>query len=173
MKTPWLAMVLVAFPLWAHTREVIGGAPAFRPDSNNIQFRFGDGFRAGITNTNGRAMITADSDPVAALKAAGQTWSNAGSTVHFAPLELDSVAYNSRDGKHSMILEDTAEFRSVVGGSLAITLYSGVNGAITDSDIIFSPSIPDGLGGQIPFSTTGAANTYDLQAVATHELGHA
>ncbi|MEO8099899.1 MAG: matrixin family metalloprotease [Acidobacteriota bacterium] len=171
----WMMMLLAALPAWGHTRMLSsGGNPLYRTDIDGIKFRYQGNFRPGITNSNGRLMITANSDPEAALKAAAETWSNAGSLAHFSPVVQDSVVYDSRDGKNSMVLEDTPEFRSVVGGALAITLTFGFpGGAITDTDIIFSPSVPDGFGGQVPFSTTGAANTYDLQAVATHELGHA
>ena len=63
--------------------------------------------------------------------------------------------------------------RSLLGSFLAITLYRFNNdGAITDSDIVFNPSVVQS-GVFYPFSTDHSNGTYDLQSLVAHELGHA
>src|SRR5262249_55571711 len=58
------------------------------------------------------------------------------------------------------------ENRSVTGSALAVTsVIFFTDGRIIESDIIFNPTVT--------FSTDLAPKTYDLQAVATHEMGHA
>ena len=80
-----------------------------------------------------------------------------------------------------MFVDDSFS-ESVTGGTLAFTAaqtatcgffgptctFNGATvteGQILNSDILFSPSAE--------FSTTRAAGTYDIQAILTHELGHA
>jgi len=61
---------------------------------------------------------------------------------------------------------DTPENRSVVGSALAVTVATFfTDGRILDADIVFNPTVT--------FSTTLAPKTFDLQSVATHEMGHA
>ena len=61
---------------------------------------------------------------------------------------------------------DTPENRSVVGSALAVTsTMFFADGRIFETDIIFNPTAV--------FSTNLAPKTYDLQSVATHEMGHA
>jgi hypothetical protein len=112
-------------------------------------------------------MITADSDPLAALQAAADAWSNVStSAVKFAPLEITSAINNPSDGRNVIVFLDTPENRSVVGSALAVTSTRFfTDGGIFESDIIFNPTAV--------FSTNLAPKTFDLQSVATHELGHA
>lgn len=49
-------------------------------------------------------------------------------------------------------------------GALAITTVTSIGSTITDSDTNFNTFYP--------WSTSGASNAYDVQNVATHELGH-
>src|SRR5258708_10455606 len=112
-------------------------------------------------------MITASSDPMAALQAAANTWSNVqSSTVQFAPLEASSAVNDPTDNKNTIVFLDTPENRSVTGSALAVTnLIFFMDGRIIETDIIFNPTVT--------FSTNLAPKTYDLQAVAAHEMGHA
>src|SRR5262249_21065828 len=112
-------------------------------------------------------MITASSDPMPALQAAANTWSNVqNSTVKLAPLETSSTVNDPADGKNVIVFLDTPENRSVTGSALAVTsVIFFTDGRIIESDIIFNPTVT--------FSTDLAPKTYDLQPVATHGMGHA
>jgi len=152
-----------------------GGVPLYRQDFGNIVFLRNEAFAPGAQNTKGAAMITADSDPVTALEAALAAWGTApASLVRFAPLESAPVANNPQDGQNVFVMLDTPEVRSLVGDALAVTLvqYLSSSGRIIDTDTVFSPEITAGLR-RYGFSTTLAPGTFDLQTVATHELGHA
>ena len=118
-------------------------------------------------NADGSVEITADSDPMTALQAAAASWNNLpASTVNFLPLQTTSAVNDPTDGQHVIVFLDTPENRSVVGSALAVTFFRiRGDGAILDSDILFNPTVA--------FSTTLASNTYDLQSVAAHEMGHA
>ena len=65
-----------------------------------------------------------------------------------------------------MVFVDTPENRSIVGSALAVTVATFfTDGRIVDADIVFNPTVT--------FSTTLAPKSFDLQSVATHEIGHA
>ncbi len=150
------------------------GTPLFRTDHRRIQFRINSGFTAGARNADGRPMVTADSDPQAALRQAIIPWHTiADSAIRFAPLESTPAGRDRNDGLHVMVLQDTPELRSVVGSALAVALLTfRTDGGIVDSDIVFNPNLGTASSPN-PFSTTLAPNTWDLQSVATHEVGHA
>ena len=61
-----------------------------------------------------------------------------------------------------------AQYQTAAGSALGLTLtnYNLVTGAILDADIIFDPTLPYST------DTTTPATSYDLQSVATHEIGH-
>ena len=64
------------------------GNPIRRTDASSLKFMVNAFTAAGMSNADGAAIIAAGSDPVAALQAAADSWSNvASSTVKFAPLE--------------------------------------------------------------------------------------
>ncbi len=152
----------------AYVRNVsTTGTPLVRGDAANIQFQVTQGFRAGATNSSGTVIVTNGSDPLTALTAATLTWSAvSGSTVRFLPLKTTLTEHIPTDQQNIISITDSLEDRSVVGSLLAITLWQfDRNGTLVDTDIIFNPGIV--------FSTDRSANTYDIQAVATHEIGHA
>lgn len=178
----FLALLLAssaAIDALAYVRSSTGnvptqGQPLARTDFANIQFLVNDTVKPGASNAEGEVMITPGSDPVAAMSNAVSTWSGVTSSkVHFASPTSTTLQNDARDRNHVVTFEDTPENRSIVGSFLAITVvqYSG-SGAILDSDIIFNPRALLG-GDQMPFSTTAEMNTFDLQSVLTHELGHA
>ncbi|HYM10549.1 MAG TPA: carboxypeptidase regulatory-like domain-containing protein [Bryobacterales bacterium] len=141
-----------------------------RPDYSNIQVRVNDQTVPGMTNSGGNVIITPDSDPMGALQAAANSWSGVATAgVTFAPLGKTSIATgdtNRPDEINIITFDDTPGNRSVVGDAIALTntLFDPTNGMIEDTDLVFSP--------KLIFSTTLQAGTYDIQSVATHELGH-
>jgi hypothetical protein len=176
MKRLAAVLLLSAAAAPAYTRSTTeAGVPLWRPDAACVRFLVHPSLKAGATSDDGGLAITPASVPLPALQAAADTWNSVGdSALRFAPLEETTLLNNSRDGQHVMLLVDSPETRSIVGAYLAITVwtYSVADGTITDTDILFNPRIVEN-GKQIPFSTDHALGTYDLQSVATHELGHA
>ena len=154
---------LHAYTLWTSST----GAPLHRADAAGVQYLVNQSTAAGMTNADGNLIITADSDPMKALQAAGGAWSSVPTAaVNFLPLQTTSAVNDRSDNRHVIVFVDTPENRSVAGSALAVTVatfYS--DGSIADADILFNPTVT--------FSTTLARNTYDLQSVATHEMGHA
>lgn len=151
-----------------------GGALLHRTDFASIPFKVNEAIKPGMLNKDGVPIITADSDPISALRAAEASWNSIPSSLaRFAPLETTSSGNDGEDGAHVIVFQDTPEIRSVVGSALAVTstVYLG-NGQILDTDILFNPNPSPGRG-KAGFSTNLTPDTFDLQAVATHELGHA
>lgn len=107
-----------------------------------------------------------------AMRLGFQTW-QAVSTSTLTFVE-DLSADNTRtdfgsDDIHLILFDETDSSGMFPGSSstLAVTpiSFSLVNGAIIDADIIFN-------GDDHTFSTDGSAGTFDVQAIATHEIGH-
>ena len=144
-----------------------GGTPLRRTDSDNIQFLINDQVAAGLTNSEGATWITADSDPIAALRASVQHWDDVSTAaVSFAPLTSTAIGHEPGDNNHVFVFIDTPEIRAAVGGALAVTRSRFfLSGEFTDTDIVFNPTTS--------FSTTLATDTFDIEGVATHEVGHA
>ncbi len=116
-------------------------------------------------------------------------WNNAGLTgsanVNFQALQTTSAVHDPTDCKNVISIASSAADLSVLGfgsvanpGAVGVTANAYIQGAgavcggstsvpagtIIDSDILLNP--------YFPFSTNGAANTKDVQAVVTHEMGH-
>jgi hypothetical protein len=163
-----LTALLCGAPASAYVRLVTKtGVPLFRPDAAGIQFLVNPSVQPGAANAQGEVMITPGSDPMSALAAAALSWNAVDTSLaRFLPLQTASLSNNPSDGNHVITIEDTPENRSVVGSLVAVTvLQYNLNGAEMDTDIIINPGAA--------FSTDHSQGTYDLQAVITHELGHA
>ncbi len=117
-----------------------------------------------------------DGSDLAAIRAGFQTWQNVpGASLHVIedPAATQSTA-SGMDGKNVITFTDTSyPFPpSVLAvtptlSSTRRTLYRGsvvLPGQIVDADILFNPGIH--------FSTPTRAGDWDLQSVATHEIGH-
>ena len=163
-----------ALPVAGYIRGRAGPNFTHRPDHRDIQFHINDSTRPGLTNDEGEIVITAGSDPIGALRAAFQTWSQiAVAEVNFAEPELTGRTAGF-DGVNVISFADSAEARSLIGAALAVTQISTRSGGvITETDILFNPDVVDNLVQPANFSTTLARLTFDLQSVATHQLGHA
>lgn len=162
--------------LEAYKRSTVrpGGVPLRRTDFQNIPFVMNNQTAAGMTNADGETWITADSDPLAALRASTEAWSDRPfSAVRFATVQPSPLA-NAADGNPVFVFLDTPDIRAQVGDALAITstFFNPQQGEITDSDIIFNPKVTS-QGGPASFSTTQAPGSFDLQSTAEHEVGHA
>ncbi len=161
-----------------------GGNLLFRTDNQNIVYLMNDQTAAGMTNADGEVLITADSDPFAALQGSLAAWDAVSSAdVAFAPLAttplVNDPPLNTNapgDGNHVFVFPDTPVVRSALGPALAITnvVFNPVTGQMSDTDIIFNPNNRNpNTGDFVPYSTTLEPGTYDIQSIATHEVGHA
>ena len=148
-----LACLLVSAAMAYSPVRTAAGNPLHRTDAGAIQF---------FVNTEG-----APAGSIAALQAAAEAWSSIPtSVVKFLPLESTFGVADPFDRRNTIVFADTPENRSVVGSALAVTaLIYFANGELIDTDFIFNPSVA--------FSTDLAIKTFDLQSVATHEMGHA
>ena len=129
-------------------------------------------FYLNNATANGTSNLASGSDPVSAVRAALASWQSIPTAViRFADLKTTTIASADQDdGINLITMADTDVNRQIVGGALgAVALtrisFNATTGEITDSDVILNPSYR--------FSTTLAPQTYDLQAIVTHEIGHA
>ncbi len=181
--TGLLAAAILAAPAYGYIRSSFNfadGSSAYIQRSNpaGIQFSVNTLIAAGLqSSAAGKAVtvISSGSNPVPAIQAALATW-NAVSTsvVHFVALKTTSKAIDMTDGQNTIAVGSTPGDLSVVGGAVAVTANTTAGfvqgtaptGDVADSDIILNPAFA--------FSTTdGNSTATDLQAVITHELGHA
>jgi hypothetical protein len=131
--------------------------------SQPIKFMLNDGPASMLPNLLG------DSLPTAAVQASMQTWS-------FAPIGMTLAGTSSKtsvglDGVNLISLANTADNRDLVGNNIAVTqFWLNAHGNLPywpmrEADVIFNPAVP--------IATDGRPKAFDLQAVLTHELGHA
>lgn len=170
-----LAAAFSGSPSHAYIRSITsGGAPLTRIDTASIQVLVNGSMQAGQTNADGKVIITPSSSPFQAVVNGAAAWTQvATAAVTFAPPANTTLSNDPNDRKYVVTIQDTPANRSIVGSALAVTLfsYNPQTGAIADSDIIFNPSVT--TNGQLtPFSTDHTLNTFDLQSVLTHEMGH-
>jgi len=97
------------------------------------------------------------------IQASMQTWTNVpGADLTFSYAgTTSSSAWGENDGKNIVCFGNIAE-----SGVLAqnILWYNSSTGQTLDSDVEFNTNFPWG--------TDGSSNSYDVQNVGTHELGH-
>jgi hypothetical protein len=155
--------LLEAYTPWTTPAAI----PLHRTDAANVQFLVNQTTAAGMMNADGNPTISADSDPMTALANAAATWSSVPTAaVSFLPLQTTAAANDPADNQNVIVFLDSPENRSVIGSALGFTVISYYSdGRIADTDILFNPIYT--------FSTTLEPGTYDLQSVATHEMGHA
>jgi uncharacterized protein (TIGR03437 family) len=147
--------------------------PLRRADVQNVRFLMQETVQAGFRNSGGELVITADSDPLAAVRGAANRWSSvAGSRLRFAAVEYTNVRPRPRDNLNGIILEDSPEVLSVVGDAIAVTnVQFDPGGVIVEADIYLNPRfVRNGI--LFPYSTTGAPGTFDFESVILHEMGH-
>ena len=179
--TGLLTAAVLAAPAYGYIRSSFNfadGSSAYvqRSSTTAIPFFVNTLIAAGLqSSASGKsvAVVSSGSVPVPAIEAALATW-NAVSTaaVHFVALQPTSRGIDPRDSQNTIAVGSTASDLSVIGAAVAVTINTTAGfvqgtmptGDVADSDIILNPGIA--------FSTDGSTS-YDLQAVVTHELGHA
>jgi hypothetical protein len=112
--------------------------------------------------------IRAGSDARTAILNGFKAWERVSTAGVRFSVGADSAVNSSSgsDGINVVSFADTPDNRSDVGDAIAVTLtfFIRSTGDITSGDIIFSPTKT--------FSTNGETDAYDIQGVATHEIGH-
>jgi Carboxypeptidase regulatory-like domain/Matrixin len=168
---------LLLLPVYAAVAGSVFAYVPIRWGNNGVRVtvavdRFPLQFQLSETTAKGTANLTLGSEPLAAIRAALGAWQSIpAAAIRFADLQLTSMeSSDSRDGATLITMADTPANTEVVGGAngaLAVTrlVFDTRTGRILESDIVFNP--------KIKFSTNLEPGTYDLQAVATHEVGHA
>ncbi|MEZ5365824.1 MAG: hypothetical protein R2748_26705 [Bryobacterales bacterium] len=177
MKRALQAALLLAAAAFGYTPDVDapGQPQGRRQNVENLVFTIDASAAAGQTNSKGETIVTPGSDPVAAIRAAAESWNAiADSRVNFAQFDVGSRP-SGRDDFDVITFRDTPEIRDIVGDATAVTsfFFNPSTNIIIESDILFNPELLDEDGALIPFSTTGEAGAFDIQATVAHELGHA
>ena len=135
------------------------GGKTLNWSSNNISWQFNS---AGSDNVS-------DGSDEAAIQAAFAEWQSVnGSALRFSR-GADTGSKNAGTSAHVIFFDENngSGFFPSGSGIVAITpiSYDTGNGRILDADIIFN-------GRDWNFSTDGTPGTYDIQDIATHEIGH-
>jgi len=152
----------------AYLRTSVFGLLLRRTDAGDIRFLVSARTDGGLQNSSGAVVITPPSFPTSALAFAAASWTAVpASAVVFSPLGRTSVETSMPERVNVISFADTPDNRSAVGDAVAITrtYFDGRTGNIQETDILFNPALV--------FSTTLEGGTFDIQTVATHELGHA
>ena len=101
-----------------------------------------------------------------AVQRAFDTWQNLpSSSIAFRYEGTTSTQTGGNDGVNIISFQDTSF--SFGTGTIAVTVSSSSQGFFRDADILFNPSNPS-----ITFATDGRSDGFDIQAIATHEIGH-
>lgn len=139
----------------------------FVSDPSNVRFAVDQGTNPGMTNDDGTVIISEESSPKAAVWAAMRRWNSLpGSTLRLLPPTSTASRDAQLDGINLITFADTPSHRSIVGGAIAVTrLFSGQDGELTDTDIVFSPLEN--------YSTTAEPDAFDIEGTLAHEIGHA
>ena len=138
---------------WANS----AGNPYRRTDFQDIHFKL---------NTATAQALVSDGDPAKAIQAALNSWNNVPHTaLRFAPLETTSAGISVADRQNVIAYATTQADINALGNYPAMTqISSNADGTIIETDIILNP--------RAKFSITSQPDTYDLQSVIAHELGH-
>ncbi|HEY2931751.1 MAG TPA: matrixin family metalloprotease [Acidobacteriota bacterium] len=161
-------LMLLFFPAlsFGYTRIVTppnsggpGGTPV-KPASSTVLFVLND-------KINTSPNIVGGGSATDALNAARQEWNQiATSAVSFAPFTTTTESIAKNDNQNIITFSDGNQFTSG-SDTLAITLilFGVSSGTIRDEDIVFNPNAK--------FFVNPGTEGYDIQSVATHEMGHA
>jgi len=112
-----------------------------------------------------------------AIIAAQQTWTNI-NTEFFsfaAPTVGTGTALNATDGKNSIFFDETGANFGAGSTAIAFTAlnFSASTGVITDADLLFNGStLLFSAATPTPVTVPPNPPTFDIQSIATHELGH-
>src|SRR5436309_3060330 len=158
-----------------NTGHLIPGVPQFAADREAVVFLYAApgnrlrvlGLGQGVYNV---FREPATGDLLGAIRASMSAWESIQTAaVRFADLQITSLeSSSSSDGMSLITMADIPANTQLMGpGTLGLTrlIFDPGTGVIHESDMILNPGVS--------FSTNLSPDTYDVQAVVTHELGHA
>jgi len=159
-----LAVLAIASAVGAHVRLL-------HPSNGNPLRWASPGAIAITVNATGSDDIT-DGSHLPAMQLAIRAWNDAtGTTATFVEDTSGSARARadwSADDLHMLIFDedDSSGYFPNGTGIVALTpVWFNGSGVIADADVIFN-------GANFAFTTSGAVGAFDVQDVATHELGH-
>lgn len=189
-----LAGSLLLAPAFGYSRLTdAGGTPLRRIDNKGIQYYINSGIVPGATSDAISVpvkVVSDSSDPVTAIRDAFASWNNLpGVDVKFLPLKTTDSFHDISDGKNVVTFAKTVDDLTAMGfvpgktiGAIGLTITASYptsgnaadgtavqKGDVADADILLNAS---GVANGVLFSTDGSTGI-DLQAVMTHEIGHA
>lgn len=160
----WVSATLLVALAAAHVRIVYegNGQAIFWSNPSSVSV---------VIQSNGSDNISDGSDDVA-LRNAIAAWNDVTSTTATL-VEVQSAAQKARtdwqsDDIHLLMFDENNQsgYFGPGSGTVAITpLTFYTTGSIIDADVLFN-------GGGYQFTTKGQGGRFDIQDVATHELGH-
>jgi matrixin/IPT/TIG domain-containing protein len=157
-----LALASLATGVWAHVRLSVGGTVLFWQTPSNIQL---------VISSAGSDDLP-DGSHFTALRNAYEAWNqDAGTAAQL--IEDASPSQQVRtdwqaDDLHLVFFDedDSTGYFPVGSATVALTPISfAAGGRILDADVVFN-------GAGFSFTTSNQTNAFDVQDVATHELGH-
>jgi len=178
-----IAVMLVTAPLHAYIIQTIKAA-----DGSIVQFRWKSmPITWQMNSTVGANVDTSSRSQEAAFQAAFGTWQGVSTAaVSFTETAPSAGLTAQCDGVNSVLTNLTAAQFTALGISSATVAFTASSviqsagsisgcgsvtsadfaGQVLDADIIFNPTVP--------FTTSGSEvpGKFDIQSVATHEIGH-
>ncbi len=159
-----IAVIAAGSAVWAHVRLI--------NPSNHYELRWGSPNNISIVINSSGSSDVHDGSHVTALQNAIREWNQADGSVarlveNTNPAQRARTDWQS-DDIHMMLFDETGSsgYFPYGSGIVAITpVWFTNSGVISDADVLFN-------GRDFQFTTSGAYGAFDIQDVATHELGH-
>lgn len=125
---------------------------------------------ATLIHSAGSADVSGSAD-ILAVQAAQQAWNSQNTSYFsFAPATTSSsAAVNDSDGINAILWDESGSFFAAGDTTLSATIIRVdlSTGVMQDADVVFN-----GVAGLWSASSPTPSGRYDIQAVATHEMGH-
>lgn len=171
MKALSFVAALLALASLLPDREAYGYGFLFVPSSGGVPRRWEqaalpDGRVPWVASSSIGGNVTGDRAPLDVLQRAFARWEDLStSTIRFAFQGTRGARDRSAGDRINLVTLGPNE--NLGSGVLAATfLSSDAQGTLVDVDIVFGRSVAFGT------SLAGDAGSFDLEAVATHEVGH-
>jgi carboxypeptidase family protein/matrixin len=125
---------------------------------------------ATLIHSTGSADVSGNAD-ILAVQAAQQNW-NSQNTAYFSfaiATTSSSAAVNDSDGINAIVWDESGSFFAPADTTLSATVIRVdlSTGAMQDADVVFN-----GVAALWSASSPTPSGRYDIQAAATHEMGH-
>ena len=140
--------------------ELVGGYQGAIMAGGTVYYSY-TGYHRSPASISYYINSTLPADWSSAIQAGGATWNVAGSAFRYNYTGTTTRTGPTADGYNIIWRNDLG-----AGGTIAANYYwySRQTKIISENDIIFNS--------RLPWATNGAVGYYDVQNIATHELGH-